>query len=75
VEIGLDSDGQTEIRKGLTLGQKIVVSGQFLVDSEASLKGTTTRMGEATQPEAAVEGAMKGRIREDDKRDSTGAKP
>jgi Cu(I)/Ag(I) efflux system membrane fusion protein len=75
VEIGLDSDGQTEIRKGLTAGQKVVVSGQFLVDSEASLKGTATRMGEATQPEAAVEGAMKGRIRDDEKRASTGAKP
>jgi len=47
VEVGLDSNGQTEIRKGLTAGQKVVVSGQFLVDSEASLKGTTTRMSEA----------------------------
>jgi Cu(I)/Ag(I) efflux system membrane fusion protein len=52
VEIGLDSDGQTEIRKGLTLGQKVVVSGQFLVDSEASLKGTATRMGEAGASQA-----------------------
>jgi len=46
VDIGLDSDGQTEIRKGLAAGQKVVVSGQFLVDSEASLKGSTTRMSE-----------------------------
>jgi Cu(I)/Ag(I) efflux system membrane fusion protein len=75
VEVGLDSDGQTEIRKGLALGQKVVVSGQFLIDSEASLKGTETRMGGATQPEAAVEGAMKGRIRDDEKRNPTGAKP
>ena len=44
VEIGMETDGQTEIRKGLEAGQKVVVSGQFLIDSEASLKATTTRM-------------------------------
>lgn len=46
VEIGMEADGQTEIRKGLEAGQKVVVSGQFLIDSEASLKGTTTRMSD-----------------------------
>ena len=44
VELGLDSNGQTEIRKGLQAGQKVVVSGQFLVDSEANLKATIGRM-------------------------------
>lgn len=43
VQIGLERDGQTEIRSGLEAGQKVVVSGQFLVDSEANLKATTTR--------------------------------
>ena len=52
VEVGLDSNGQTEIRKGLQAGQKVVVSGQFLVDSEANLKAATTRMGETTTPGA-----------------------
>jgi len=47
VEIGIETEGQTEIRKGLEAGQKVVVSGQFLIDSEASLKGTATRMGNA----------------------------
>ena len=46
VEVGLDSNGQTEIRKGLQAGQKVVISGQFLVDSEANLKASTTRMSE-----------------------------
>jgi Cu(I)/Ag(I) efflux system membrane fusion protein len=45
VETGIEADGQTEIRKGLEAGQKIVVSGQFLIDSEASLRATETRMG------------------------------
>jgi Cu(I)/Ag(I) efflux system membrane fusion protein len=46
VEVGPDSNGQTEIRRGLQVGQKVVVSGQFLVDSEANLKASTTRMGD-----------------------------
>lgn len=53
VEAGNESNGQTEIRKGLEAGQKVVVSGQFLIDSEASLKGTATRMTE--MPAADVE--------------------
>ena len=50
VEVGLDSNGQTEIRKGLQTGQKVVVSGQFLVDSEANLKASTTRMSDMPAP-------------------------
>ena len=46
VEIGAESAGRTEIRSGLKAGQRVVVSGQFLIDSEASLRGTTTRMGD-----------------------------
>jgi Cu(I)/Ag(I) efflux system membrane fusion protein len=44
VELGGESNGLTEIRTGLAAGQKVVTSGQFLVDSDASLKGTTARM-------------------------------
>jgi membrane fusion protein, copper/silver efflux system len=44
VEAGSEADGRTEIRKGLEPGQRVVVSGQFLIDSEASLKGTMARM-------------------------------
>ena len=43
VEAGLESNGQTEIKRGLKLGQRVVVSGQFLIDSEASLKGVEAR--------------------------------
>jgi Cu(I)/Ag(I) efflux system membrane fusion protein len=55
VEVGLDNDGQTEIRKGLQAGQNVVVSGQFLLDSEANLKAATTRMREA--PASSASGA------------------
>lgn len=44
IEVGAEANGQTEVRKGLQAGQKVVVSGQFLIDSEASLKAGTTRM-------------------------------
>ena len=47
VEIGAESGGMTEIRKGVAAGQKVVVSGQFLIDSEASLKATTTRLADS----------------------------
>jgi Cu(I)/Ag(I) efflux system membrane fusion protein len=53
VEPGLEAGGQTEIRRGLEAGQKVVLSGQFLLDSEASLKTTATHMEEA-QPAASA---------------------
>ena len=47
VEIGAESGGMTEIKTGLKKGMKVVLSGQFLIDSEASLKTTGARMGDA----------------------------
>jgi Cu(I)/Ag(I) efflux system membrane fusion protein len=44
VEAGIESGGQTEVRRGLQLGQRVVVSSQFLIDSEASLRGVETRL-------------------------------
>lgn len=58
VELGVEGNGQTEIRKGLSIGQKIVLSGQFLLDSEASLKGTATRMGDAQSSGSAPEAPL-----------------
>ena len=39
VRTGRESGGRTEIVVGLSEGQKVVASGQFLLDSEASLSG------------------------------------
>jgi Cu(I)/Ag(I) efflux system membrane fusion protein len=50
VETGRESTDMTEIRKGLSSGQKVVASGQFLIDSEASLKTTLTRLESAQSP-------------------------
>ena len=49
VETGTEGNGKTEIRKGVEAGQKVVVSGQFLIDSEASLRGAETRMSEPSK--------------------------
>ena len=53
VETGIESNGQTEITKGLQVGQRIVVSSQFLIDSEASLKGVEARLNDAPPPNTA----------------------
>ncbi len=53
VEVGSEGNGQTEIRKGLEANQRVVVSGQFLIDSEASLKGVVARMS----PKRAMSGS------------------
>jgi Cu(I)/Ag(I) efflux system membrane fusion protein len=50
VEVGREAGDRTEIRKGLDAGQKVVVSGQFLIDSEASLKSALDRMTGAENP-------------------------
>jgi Cu(I)/Ag(I) efflux system membrane fusion protein len=44
VKVGDDREGQTEILSGLEEGEDIVVSGQFLIDSEANLRGALARM-------------------------------
>ncbi|MSQ60304.1 MAG: efflux RND transporter periplasmic adaptor subunit [Betaproteobacteria bacterium] len=54
VEAGIESEGKTEIKRGLDAGQRVVVSSQFLIDSEASLKGVEARLNDVPQ---AGEGA------------------
>ncbi len=49
VQIGLEQGGQTEILNGLSQGQKIVLSGQFLIDSEANLKGVEARLSSSNE--------------------------
>lgn len=54
VQMGIESGGQTEIKRGLQVGQRVVVSSQFLIDSEASLKGVEARLNEVPRPAAAM---------------------
>lgn len=43
VRTGREGAGKTEILAGLSVGEKVVASGQFLIDSEASLAGVEPR--------------------------------
>jgi len=43
VRTGREGGGKTEILAGLARGEKVVASGQFLLDSEASLTGIAAR--------------------------------
>ena len=43
VTLGPEAGGQVAVREGLAEGQQVVVSGQFLIDSEASLRGVMAR--------------------------------
>lgn len=57
VQTGQEAGGMVEIRKGLEAGQQVVVSGQFLLDSEASLRAVGTRMSEASGSAPAMSSA------------------
>ena len=69
VEVGSEAGGQSEIRKGLEAGQKVVVSGQFLIDSEASLKAAATRVSDVP-PEGPVHHG-EGKVEKIDKEEIT----
>jgi Cu(I)/Ag(I) efflux system membrane fusion protein len=44
VQTGMESGGQTAILAGLDGGEQVVTSGQFLIESEANLKGVLDKM-------------------------------
>jgi Cu(I)/Ag(I) efflux system membrane fusion protein len=51
VTTGVEGEGLIEVTSGLQEGEAVVTSAQFLIDSEASLKGALERMGEVPSPE------------------------
>jgi Cu(I)/Ag(I) efflux system membrane fusion protein len=57
VSVGAEQDGKVTILNGLSEGQSIVLSGQFLIDSEASLKSAVSRL--ETMPSVMSAGPMK----------------
>jgi Cu(I)/Ag(I) efflux system membrane fusion protein len=50
VRTGAEAEGRTVILSGLEEGESIVLSGQFLIDSEASLRLTVSRLSPVTEP-------------------------
>lgn len=49
VVIGVSSEGYTEVRDGVEVGEVVVVSAQFLIDSESNLREATSKMLEIEQ--------------------------
>ena len=62
VSVGSSAGGKTQILRGLQGGERVVVSGQFLIDSEASLSGALERLsatdtdGGETAPDSGMAG-------------------
>jgi Cu(I)/Ag(I) efflux system membrane fusion protein len=61
VEVGSESGGQSEIRQGLQPGDRVVLSGQFLIDSEASLSSAVARLEGSPAEPASAQAAHKGK--------------
>ncbi len=57
VQIGRESGDRTEVLAGLSAGDKVVASGQFLIDSEASLAGINARPLTGMPPAATASSA------------------
>ena len=53
VKAGIESGEYVEILHGVNAGDKIVTSGQFLIDSEASMRGSLRRLSEPGSSETS----------------------
>ena len=49
VKTGIESGNRVEIRKGISAGDLVVVSGQFLIDSESNIDAALERMDPSTE--------------------------
>lgn len=57
VETGAAGGGRTEILEGLSAGEMVVVSGQFMLDSEANLREGLAKLGSQSE-DGAVDHSM-----------------
>lgn len=51
VQMGIESNDRTAIESGLKEGERVVTAANFLMDSEARLKGALENMGKPSQPQ------------------------
>ncbi len=59
VKTGISADGMVEIIEGVKAGEKVVSSGQFLIDSESSIREAAAKMV-APKKQPAAAGEMSG---------------
>lgn len=63
VEVGIQTEQRVQIRRGLELGDEVVVSGQFMIDSESNIEAALARFNETEETSSpAVERATIGAI-------------
>jgi len=55
VEPGIETGDRVEIRRGIDAGQRIVTSGQFLIDSESNIDTALSRLDEGDDAHAGHE--------------------
>ena len=53
VRVGAEHGGRSEILESLSIGQNVVASGQFLIDSEASLRGAFDNLAGSNETEGS----------------------
>jgi Cu(I)/Ag(I) efflux system membrane fusion protein len=58
VTLGIESGDRIAIRSGLKKGEQIVVSGQFLIDSESNIEAALARMDREDEPTPQDHGEM-----------------
>ena len=54
VEVGIEAGNRVEIRSGIAVDDRIVISGQFLIDSESNIDVALTRMDDHSGDEAPM---------------------
>jgi len=59
VRLGFSSAGMTQVLSGVTAGEQVVVSSQFLIDSESKLREATAKMMAAMKTKNSDGDAMK----------------
>ncbi len=55
VRVGAEHGGRSQILEGLSVGQNVVASSQFLIDSEASLRGAFNNLAGPTDGRGPAE--------------------
>jgi Cu(I)/Ag(I) efflux system membrane fusion protein len=64
VELGPEVGDRVVVRRGVEAGQQVVASGQFLIDSEATLQGLTERLAGSAAAAAGAEYEVGGVVSE-----------
>jgi Cu(I)/Ag(I) efflux system membrane fusion protein len=55
VEVGMEAGDRIEIRSGISAGDRVVTSGQFLIDSESNIETALARMDESDESDETIE--------------------